>query len=95
MALVVQLLLRCRRASPPGPGRVRGVRGYKEAAARELRSTGAVGAGRTRRAVVDRFATQSSCTGSVLAAGEWLELRRLPPIMGFVGSGPGLVIILA
>ena len=25
----------------------------------------------------------------------WLELRRLPPIMGFVGSGPGLVIILA
>ena len=24
----------------------------------------------------------------------WLELRRLPPIMGFVGSGPGLVIIL-
>ena len=27
--------------------------------------------------------------------GIWLELRRLPPIMGFVGSGPGLVIILA
>ena len=26
---------------------------------------------------------------------KWLELRRLPPIMGFVGSGPGLVIILA
>ena len=23
------------------------------------------------------------------------KLRRLPPIMGFVGSGPGLVIILA
>ena len=41
----MQLLLRCRRASPPGPGRVRGVRGCKEAAARELRGTGAVGAG--------------------------------------------------
>ena len=27
---------------------------------------------------------------------EWLELRRLPPIMGFVGSGlRGLVILLA
>jgi len=25
----------------------------------------------------------------------WLELRRLPPIMGFVGSGPGLVTLLA
>ena len=25
----------------------------------------------------------------------WLELRRLPPIMGFVGSGPGLVTVLA
>ena len=27
---------------------------------------------------------------------KWLELRRLPPIMGFVGSGlPGLVTLLA
>ena len=25
----------------------------------------------------------------------WLELRRLPPIMGFVGSAPGLVTLLA
>ena len=25
----------------------------------------------------------------------WLELRRLPPIMDFVGSGPGLVSLLA
>ena len=32
---------------------------------------------------------------AVEVVGEWLELRRLPPIMGFVGSGPGLVIILA
>ena len=27
--------------------------------------------------------------------GIWLELRSLPPIMGFVGSGPGLVTLLA
>jgi hypothetical protein len=25
---------------------------------------------------------------------KWLELRRLPPIMGFVGSAPGLVTLL-
>ena len=25
----------------------------------------------------------------------WLELRRLPPIIGFVGSAPGLVTLLA
>ena len=25
----------------------------------------------------------------------WLELRRLPPIKGFVGSGPVLVTLLA
>ena len=27
--------------------------------------------------------------------GIWLELRRLPPIIGFVGSAPGLVTLLA
>ena len=25
---------------------------------------------------------------------QWLELRRLPPFMGFVGSAPGLVTLL-
>ena len=32
--------------------------------------------------------------GMIACSHLWLELRRLPPIMGFVGSGPGLVIIL-
>ena len=37
------------------------------------------------------------CTppGGEVVAKIWLELRRLPPIKGFVGSGPGLVTLLA
>ena len=40
-------------------------------------------------------AAAAAASLSACARRVWLELRRLPPIMGFVGSGPGLVIILA
>ena len=48
--------------------------------------------------VIVQYIDAQSTTGMMLLLDietRWLELRRLPPIMGFVGSGPGLVIILA
>ena len=55
-----------------------------------LRPTPAKNAGTS-----DSSRLQLNTAGCTSAGGLWLELRRLPPIMGFVGSGPGLVIILA
>ena len=52
---------------------------------------------RTEAAVQDGSSVMSpsvsqSCMEDTV---KWLELRRLPPIMGFVGSAPGLVTLLA
>ena len=46
------------------------------------------------RLMAIKYATGGRATHTSVP-GVWLELRRLPPIIGFVGSAPGLVTLLA